>query len=239
MTDTTTTAPDDEPTAAEMAAFNSFDPVNDVPSPVQVTGDARAFFDRIGAEPTLQALNPELRHAAEARLAGLPWTPEAERAAVLAVLRDNSREFRIKAGAGEGATETQRTMLQQANQIRQLAGEYERIKTLLAEVREFRNEVDDTGKPTPVPVYVSEGDSRRALEARLDEVGREMALIAGIQGDRELKEANRADALQARKTRQQIADHREASRRAAKMAREDHINRMARTKAKFLGDTNL
>lgn len=232
MTTTPTPASAEPTEAAIVAQLNTFDPVADVPSPVEVIGDVR-----ISAQPTLKMLNAELREKAEALLANTDRSPAAEERAVLSVLRDNSRELRIRAGAGKGATETQRVMLQQANEMRLLGAEYERIKADLERVADYRSDVDENGRPTPVPVYAINGDRRRAMEARLAELGHQMGLIAGPIGERAVKEANEADLRRIEEARQQVADFHEVRRLAAEIVRQERIQRMAEAHAKSLRST--
>lgn len=224
------TSDHDQPTAAEMEAFNHFDPVAEIPSPVEIVGDVR-----LGAEPTLNSFSPEQQTAIMER-AGNDRSEPSVKAAIHSFLLDKRRELLIRGGAGQGATQTQRTMLEHANQVRQLDAEIGRIDADLSDVLRYETQIDGNGQPVPVPVYAKQGDARTALEARKTELARQMALIAGVEGDRQLREANRADALAAREARERVAEFHEAERRAKQIAKEDRINKMAEAKAKFLKD---
>lgn len=230
MTDTPDTppSPDEEPSAEEIAAAGVMRPLEELPSPWTVKGSPAMI-----SEPDLGSLSPEDRRTVIDRASGNS-DPEALNAALHDFLRERSAEFRIKAGAGEGATETEREALSQMNQLRLLGDEYSRLKAELAEVREHSTEYDDNGNPMAVPVYAEEGASRRGRQFRMDEIKHQMALVAGVQGEAALMRAARSDALRNRQQQVDAYKHREIKRRAHEMVIEDEINAAARTKAKFL-----
>lgn len=230
MSDTPNTPPssDEEPTAEEVAAAGVMRPLEELPSPWTVKGRPKMI-----EKPTLSALSPEDRKIVIERAAGSN-DPEALNAALQGFLRERSAEFRLKAGAGEGATATEREALSQMNQLRLLSDEHTRIEAELAEVREHRTEYGDDGNPVPVPVYAVQGSGRSAREARMEAIRHEMALIAGVEGEAALQRAARADALRIREFQAAIAERNEIKRRAQDMVREDRINEAARAKARFL-----
>jgi hypothetical protein len=160
--------------------------------------------------------------------------PEAITAALTTFLRERSADVRIRCGAGEGATETEREALDQMNQLRLMSEEFHRLETELAEVREHRTKCDANGNPVPVPVYALQGSLRSSRQNRLDEINEQMALVAGLQGEAAMTRAARTDALRIRKIQSDFADAREIDRRAHEMAREERLNAAASTKAKFL-----
>lgn len=229
MTDTLNTpaSPDEEPTAAELAAAGTMRPIEQLPSPWIVKGNPAVI-----SAPTLEALSQADRQTVLSS-AGTN-DPKAVEAALHGFLKDRQRDLRIRCGPGEGATETERTAMSQINQTRLLVEEYHKLQSELAEVREHRTEVDANGNAVAVPVYVLQGSLRTAREVRMDEITKQTALIAGIQGEAELKEAARVDALRIRKTRQDVADVREIERRAHEMVRNERLDNAAKTKAKFL-----
>jgi hypothetical protein len=67
------------------------------------------------------------------------------------------------------------------------------------------------------------------------EIGRQMVLLSGREGEEALKRAARTDVMRKRQITQQLADGREIERRAHEIAREDRINEAARRKAKLYG----
>jgi hypothetical protein len=220
--------PDEEPTAAEIKAAGVIRSLDQLPSPWVVKGEPTVVI----REPTLEALSPADQQTV-IKNAG-STDPTAVSRALNAFLRDRSAEVRIRCGAGDGATETEREALDQMNQLRLLTEESHRLETELADVREHRTEYDANGNPVPVPVYALQGDLRSSRQHRLDEIREEMALVAGIQGEAALQRAARADALRIRKLNSEAFEVREIERRANEMVREDRINEAARTKAKFL-----
>jgi len=232
-TPATTAAPSDEPTQAEMDAFNNFDPIHDIPTSTQIVGDVR-----INSAPTMASFSPEQQQQIRERM-GNSNSETSANAAIHSFLLDQKRNFLIKAGAGEGATQTQRTMLEQARRVGDLSDEIKRIDTALGEVVRHDTVTDPDGTVRAVPLYVKQGEARRGFEARKAELVHEMALIAGIQGEKELKDANRTDALNVRAARQQVEEFREAEAMAKQISRDNRVRRMAESKARFLGDTNI
>jgi hypothetical protein len=229
MTDTPTTpaTPDEEPTAEELASAAAMRPLDQLPSPWVVKGEPALI-----SAPTLEALSPADRQSVLSRAGSND--PKAINAALNSFLRGRQQDVRIRCGPGEGATATEREALDQMNQLRLMTEEYHKLEAELAEVREHRTEYDASGKPVPVPVYVLQGSLRSARQARMAEIGEHMSLVAGIQGEAELKRAARADALHIRKVRSEIADRHEIKRRAHNLVREERLNEAARTQAKFL-----
>lgn len=230
LTDTHSTPPSpaEEPTPQEIAAAGVIRPLEELPSPWQVKGNPRMI-----EEPTLAALSPEDRQKV-IQNASRSNDPDALNVALHGFLRERSAEFRLKAGAGEGATATEREAISQINQLRLLSEEHSRLEAELAEVREHRTELDAHGNPVAVPVYALQGASRAAREARMNEIRHQQALIAGVQGEEALKRAAREDAIRIREVRAAIADRDEIERRAHEIVREDRLNAAAAAKAKFL-----
>ncbi|HWJ68867.1 MAG TPA: hypothetical protein VNS79_02300 [Sphingobium sp.] len=215
-----------EPTQAEMDAYNNFDGIADVPSNVQVIGDLNL------SEPTLSAFPPDQQDIIRQRAGSN--SPEAIKGAIHSYLMDRKRDFLINAGAGEGATHTQRVMLEQASKVRDIKAELDRVDAELAEVVGYETQFDEKGAPIPVPIHRLTGQRRKEWEARRATLGHQMGLIAGIEGEREISEANRADAVAAHEMRTMLADHKEIRRRAVHMAREDRLNAAAAQRAKML-----
>lgn len=231
MTDSipdTPPSPDEEPTAEEIAAAGAMRPLGELPSPWTVKGNPPII-----SEPTLAALSPEDRQTVIQRASGSNH-PDALNDALQGFLRERSAEFRLMAGAGEGATHTEREALSQLNQLRLLGAERDRIQAELTEVREHRTETDERGNPVAVPVHALQGSARAAREARLHEINHQAALIAGVEGEAALKQAARSDAIRTRELKAALFEREEIERRAREMVREDRINAAARTKAKFL-----
>jgi hypothetical protein len=223
--------PTDEPTAAEMAAAGAIRPLEQLPSPWTVKGNPKAI-----SEPTLSGLSPADQQTVMERAGSTD--PKAVNAALMDFLKERQREFRIKCGAGEGATATEREALSQLNQVRLLSTEFHRLEDELAEVSGYRTKYDDQDNPVPVPIHLHQGDSRSAKQHRMVEIKRQLALLAGHEGEAALRQAARSDVLKTRDINRQLSDHREVERRAHEMAREDRINAAARQKAKLYGGSH-
>lgn len=219
-------SPEDEPSAEEIAEAGTMRALEDLPSTATVKGDPEI------TKPTLAALSPEDRKLVIERAAGTD--PEALDRALLEFLKDRQRDFRIKAGPGEGATATERAALSQINTLRLLGDELARHQADLDYAHDARIEYDDNGEAVAIPIYALQGAARTAREARIAEIKHEMALVAGIQGEADLKRAAREDAIRNRELQTLAYEARETKRRAHEMALEERINEAARRKAKLL-----
>jgi hypothetical protein len=223
MTDTTT-LPHDEPTAEELAAVSTIRPLEDLPSNWTVKGDPKVLA------PTLSALSPSDQQTVRQRAASAE--PEAINRALVDFLREKRVEVRLLTGAGEGTTAVERAALSQMASLRDMSTEVARIETELADVVSHRTEYKD-GKPVAVPVYRLTGRARSAREARLDEIKHSMALVAGIEGEAEMREAARKDALRMRELRLQVAEREEVKALGEQMLRDERIKAQAETYASF------
>lgn len=198
MTEVTTApAPDDEPTPEEFAAASHIRPLEDLPSNWTVKGNPTILA------PTLAALSPDQQAVVLERAGSAD--PKALDDALRTFLREKSAEARLLTGAGEGATEAERTALDQVSTLRTLSNDAARLEAELADVVEHRTEYQE-GKPVAVPVYRHNGDGRTAREASLREVQYRMTLVAGVEGDKELQEAVRRDALRTREINRQLEE---------------------------------
>jgi len=218
--------PDDEPTVEELAAASSIRPLDGLPSNWTVKGNPShpGFLT-----PSISALSPNDQTIVRQRAGSAD--PEAVQKALLGFLQEKRAEARVLTGAGEGATEAERTALEQMGTMRQLSREAERIEAELADVVEYRNEIID-GQPTPVPVYRYNREGRTAREARLNEIKHEMALVAGIEGERDLERAVRSDVMRTRELNRQFAERAEAKALGEKMLRDERVKAQAETYAK-------
>jgi hypothetical protein len=227
-----TPLPDDEPTAAEMAAAGTIRPLEQLPSPWIVKGDPKVL-----SEPTLSALSPDQQKLVLERAGGTD-AASLDRA-LKDFLLERSRNLRIICGPGEGATETEREALCQMNELRLLSEEHARIEAELAEVAEYRVDyaADGTPLPNPVPVYLHRGDLRSAKQTRLDEIKHQMSLVGGIQGETALNAAQKADALKARRRKSQLDEAAEIKRMGEALLREERVTRAAQSYAKHRRNT--
>ena len=227
-TDTDTPiSPEDEPTKEEIEAAKVMRPLAELPSPFTIKGNPR-----LTSEVSLKALSPE--DAKAVREAARSADPDDVKEALFGFLRSRSEQFRIMAGTGEGASETEREALSLANQQRLYSEEYLRLEAELAAVGEGRVETDANGEQFLVPVPVLQGSQRTWREARMRELAAAMTSVAGIEGEVAMERAARTEALNRRKVKIQIEDQQEATRRAHQKAREKRIEEAAAAKAKFL-----
>lgn len=217
-----------EPTDADLERqFSEYDPVFDAPSPSQVVGDVRL------PEPTLSGLPPAMRQEIEAKLVNVPFnTREATTKQLIAeALYANSRSHRARAGLGEGATETQRADVSIANEVRELSEEADRIRAQLDEVRMVQD--PETGNMIPTADPLLKGERRAGLEARLGEIGHHYTLLIGIEGEKRRADAIKRDIETHHARQEQIARMKEADELAEKLARDEEIQRLAKSKARF------
>jgi hypothetical protein len=221
-----------EPTDAELEAqIVNFDPINDISGPVSVKGHIDL------PAPSLSALPPKMQQRIREKLASVtPGNRDIfEREFIEQELRDNSYRLRVLAGAGEGANDYQREALSVVQDIFRLESEAETIKARLEEVRGHRTEVDpETGEAKPVPIMAVGAEQRSALETRLTQIGHQLTMLEGPEGDRRRAEALARTKTQMKVNREALADEAEARRRAEAAVREERINQRAEAYSKRL-----
>jgi hypothetical protein len=229
--------------AEAVAGIEHFDPVDDVPSPVQWEGGDIKLPERL----TVAMLPPRLADPIKAQLAAMP---PAEREAketglVFAALRQNAYEVRIKGGISPKAEPHHAEALTIAKEIHALEQEAFRIQTELAEVDHWRPVFDEegnrvidpaTGQQKVEAVEAVRGPRRAGMQDRLREIEHQVALLNGIEGDRRLAKA-RKETAQLRLARQrQLAEEAEVQALAEQMARDERIKAKAEARAKRLRD---
>jgi hypothetical protein len=224
-------APEDNARAHEIA---NADPVASTRGPVSLVDGGNIRFP---ATVPLTALPDRFRTPIEAQLRNLPDHRRAaeEPRLIAEALRQNSLQLRVKAGAGEGANPYQQEVFQLARDRQQLEQEAWRLETELAEVVRWDNVTDPaTGKATPVPVEAVQGEARKAKQGRIDEIGRHLKQLEGIEGQRRLQKAMKLTLEAEKAQREQLADNAEADRRARELVREERINKQAQARARML-----
>lgn len=225
-------APEDMDLARELA---SFDPVHDVPSPVQVTGTVR-----LPTELRLTMLSPNVQAQIRAELENVPAhrRDQAEKELVGKHLYQNSYALRARAGLGDDATPIQREAFAIAREMGDLQDEDLRIAHELGEVERWETKFDPaTGKDVPVPAERVQGERRQKLEARRREIEHHLKLLEGPEGEHRKAKALKESVEQVKAKRQQLEDHAEIDRRARDKAREDRIEKAAEARAKRYKDT--
>ncbi|UYV14447.1 hypothetical protein [Porphyrobacter sp. ULC335] len=234
-------APEDQARAQELLSASNADP-NATPSPVKLTGGG-AF--KAPERFTLSILPPDKQGPIAAQLAQVPAHLRAEREHELVVgaLKQNSTALRIKAGPGEGASPLEREQFAVARDIDALETEALDIQRQLAEVQKWvpvYNEI--TGEPVIDPrtgqqqvkaVEIIQGDRRKALEARVNELAYRADLLRGVEGDRRIQRALAQTIELEKQQRQRLAEREEVKRRAEEISRQKRIDKQAETLSRF------
>ncbi|MDC8754847.1 hypothetical protein OIK40_09365 [Erythrobacter sp. sf7] len=229
-------APEDRELAERLAQF---DPLA-VPSPVKLTGGG-AF--NAPERFSVSILPPDKRGGIEAQLARVPADQRAQREheLVLEALKANSVNIRIKAGAGEGASPVERERLLIAREVYDLENEETSIYAQLAEVHRWVPVFDEngarvidpnTGQQKVQAVEVVQGDRRKAMEARVADIRRQIELLDGFEGDRRLQRALKVTVEAEKARQQQLEEGQEARRRADEINRDMRVEAKAQTYAK-------
>lgn len=233
--------------AEAVAGIEKFDPVYDVPSPVEWIGGDLKFPEKL----TASMLSPDKAHEVRTMLAGLPaGTPAGEREKiehrlVHEALYRNAYENRIKGGISPQADLYQREALTIAKEVYALEQEAFRIQTALADVAVWRPVFDEdgnrvidpaTGQQKVKAVETVQGDRRRQMENRLREIEHAVGLKQGTEGERRLAKAKKAEAQRRLSLKRQLAEEAEVQALAEQMARDDRIRAKAEARAKRLRD---
>lgn len=217
-------APEDHELAE---SFMRFDPVDDIPSPIEAEGEFRIparfsanmlpdaprkwVMDQLGAVP-----------AGEAR-------DQREHDLTLKALRENSKDVRVRLGAGPGATEYQRELLNLDREQRELENEVNRIQNSLTEA--VRLDVigtdPNTGEQLTKTVYRHEGDTRRQLEFRLAEVVRQLVALEGAEGQRRERKALFNTVKTHKDQQARLSMMKEAMAKAVEINRQLEVDHMA------------
>lgn len=208
-------------------------------------------FSRAIPIRSLDALPPEAAAPYRARLAGL--TPEAraelEPKLALEALQAASEEARIMIGVGSRASPLDKARVSIANQERQFE---RRIDQLAAEINEQTGTravydrdtgmavIDPaTGLPKMEPVYALSKGIRDARANEMMELVRQLSVLRGPGGEKELNEALKESVALAKDRQQQRADLEEVDRRARETIREEQLAARASLRAKHLrGQSN-
>jgi hypothetical protein len=232
VTDTPITPanPDEEPTAEELAEAAKIRPASEFPSPWKVDAFApRSAF----LTPSIEALSPADQKAVRSNARST--NPEDLQASLMAFLQERSTDLRVRCG-GEGLTETEITASELDQRSREITAELNRLQEELMAVDHYNTGKDAHGNPVAVavPKIAPNSEKHRALYAHMDELARELASLGGAEGDRQLAEAARREALKRRGLQQQIADVAEVDRRAQEIARNRRLDAAAQAKARFL-----
>ncbi len=225
MTDVSPTLPSDEQLAAEIV---NFDPVYDVPSPVEKVGDVRL------PEPSLTALPPEAQDRIRAKLAKV--TPGNRDLFEAQYIRDELYAFssytRVKAGVGEGANAYQREFFALNAEVAQTSDELTRLSAEIDRKRTIQDPA--TGQTVELTDPYHGPDRLKALQAEFNNQLARLHALDGPEKERRLEKAKAKAVADRRAVLQQIADHKEIDRRAAEIVRNEKIENAAEARAKRL-----
>lgn len=195
---------------------------------------------------TVDALSPEMAAPIKQQLAGL--TPEQrathEPKLVMEAVRAASRDARILTGLGVTATPLAKAQVNLAYRERELERRIGDLDSQINEQSGTRMVFDPaTGNPVIDPatgqqkvehLYTLSGGARDAAAAMRQELARQLSVLKGPEGDRELQAAL-VETVKLHKEREQMrADLAEVDRRARETVREEDINRRAAARAKHL-----
>jgi hypothetical protein len=220
-------APEDQALADEITGK---DPVFGNSGPTTFSGSVK-LPDTIRAT----GLPPHLRDPIMAQLANVPESRRdaEEKRLVHAALYENSLGVRIVCGPGQGADPYWRARFALTFEIEEAEREAIRLGNELAEVERWDNVADErTGERKPVPVEKLQGERRRAVEAQRQLVLRKLDSLNGIEGERRLAKAKFEAVEEAKALRAQLADDKEAKKRADEQLREERIAERANLYAK-------
>lgn len=227
MTDIPNTLPTDEDLEAEIV---SFDPVYDVPSPVEVVGNV---LDRIST-PKIEAFPPEVQDRIRAKLATV--TPGNRDLFEERFIREELYAFsaytRVKSGVGEGANAYQREFYALNSEVNQTSDEITRLTLELAKKRTMTDRA--TGQTVELEDPYHAPDRVRAMEAELHNQIARLHSLQGPEKERRLAKAKDRAVADRKAILQQIADTKEADRRASEIVRNERIDKVAEARAKRL-----
>lgn len=188
---------------------------------------------------SVKALSPEMAAPVERQLAGLTPEQRAQREPelVMQVLRKASEDARILTGVGKNASPLDKARVNLAYREqdleRRIDGWGKRLNEQVGSRAVFDRETGKpvidpaTGQPKMVPIYAMSDGARAAGMAEMTELLRQLRLLQGPEGDRELDEALKETIALEKSTREQVEEHQEAVRRASVINREARINAKA------------
>lgn len=202
------------------------------------------------ADITVAALSPEMAAPIQQQLAGLSPEQRAQREPelVMQAVKKASEDARILTGLGAGATPLAKTQVNIAYRERELERRIDGWSKRLHEVSGFRAVTDPetgkpvidpaTGQPKMDPIYAMPDGARAAGNAEMQELVRQLSVLRGPEGERELEQALRETVKLEKERREQKEDLAEVDRRAREIAREKSINARAEARARFLQNSH-
>lgn len=217
---------DDNALAHEIVSFDKLHDTRGV-----ATDDNVEYLGRMGFVPKLSALAPDVQAGINEQLRGLTGDGRAKREEELVhrAIENLALDARVRQGPGAGANAYQVEMFEQANRLRLLETEANRIVSELAEVAGFKAGAVDptTGEPKAEKVFRFDGDMRLQRELRLKAITQEAEHIQGAEGDRRLKAALGKALEQRKSAADELAIIEEAKSLAVKNLRDERVNGLA------------
>ena len=204
----------------------AMDPVADVPSGISFPSELKLS----GLKAT--ALPPELRAKVQGELQGIPFDQRAgkESELVAKAINGGRRATRRMIGNGPDALPYHSEMVTIANEYADAQREADRVFAELGEVSHHDTVFNEaTGKQEAVPVFSVQGDRRRAMEARLQELTYKSSLLVaadgnhGIEAQRRLAKSLQESVAILKRQKEDAEIHAEAKVQAAAKERQRRI----------------
>lgn len=195
----------------------------------------------------IEGLPPQLRGLARAKVSGVPTErlADAEAAAVLEVLRENSLAIRSKTGFAPSVDPFFSELADVTRDHNDALAEYDRLNEELTRVARWEPEDGPEGKPTAKPVFAASEARRQAIAVRQRELLHRMRLLANEDGSHGPEAQRRLDkalfeSVERRKAiAQEASEREEAKLLAAKKLRDERVERAAEAIAKHKRPTGL
>jgi hypothetical protein len=186
--------------------------------------------------PTVEGLPDAMRQAVEAELKGVPQSrrKEAEQAAVLKALQENSLAQRSKSGFAASVPDFWHEYASIARDHDDALAEFDKLALQMGEVARW--EKDANGNPVAVPVMGQENMRKAAL--RQADLLRRADLLKtrdgnlGFEAKRRLAKAMRDSVARLKQQRAQAAIHAAAQKRADEMLHDEAVEELAKAFAK-------
>lgn len=216
MTDTAEFVPTPVPTEEELASFNP----RDIPSSSSTVGDVR-----IDELPPLAGLPSDMRERVRAKLSTVASDHDIfERQFVREELEANSYRVKVLAGLHAGANEYERVSFGIVREVYYLQKEADRISGELDEVVAYDTAEAADGSRELKPVHRYQQELRRAREAALQDVQRQIRLLEGTEGAKLKSEAAKVVQARIADQNERLSEDREVRRLAAEKQRDNRIN---------------
>lgn len=212
----------------------SYDPIRDLEGPIK--GDIEGIIKQ-PETLSVKMFAPEVRDRITAAVGDLP--PEAAQRRtqelIQAELERNKLAFCVLAGPGETANAYVREQFEIERQKYDMQGEVWRLETELAAIGGWETFTDpDDGSEKPRAVPQVQGERRRAMEARRDELLRQQRVLETIDGPKRLRAALTEARENEKRLLDEVALQREVDVRAKAMLREERVKELATNRAKTL-----